>query len=227
MPRTIHGVGVCRTPESTAVYPSPRPQGRRVRASLRQAALDVQRHEPRRRPRRKARVRGQAVRCGCSPPEAAPCVRGGRPPSDLPRPATPIRPKARVSGPPAASPYPILHGMSRRLCAALRLVARCGGGVPKVVRDPYARSRRPPQPLRRLPRVTRAGGGALVSGKGAPSPVAVRQWGLTHHWWRVFRSAGGTATAPGSPPPPTTRRRGIPAPREGEPQYTPKIEQKP
>jgi hypothetical protein len=51
-----------------------------------------------------------------------------RSPSDLPQPATTSRPKASVSGPPAASPYPILRGVSRQLCAVLRLVARYGGG---------------------------------------------------------------------------------------------------
>jgi hypothetical protein len=79
---------------------------------------------------RHSRACGQAVRCGCSPHarqrrrpvfEAAASRRfpryERRSPYDLPQPATTGRPEALASGPPAASPYPILRGMSRRLCA--------------------------------------------------------------------------------------------------------------
>jgi hypothetical protein len=51
-----------------------------------------------------------------------------RSPDALPQPAKTGRPEALASGPPAASAYPILRGVSRRLCAALRLAAHCGSG---------------------------------------------------------------------------------------------------
>lgn len=219
--------------EHGCLPPSPRPQGCRVRASMLQEALDVQRDEPMCRPRLdEARVQCPGAR-PCGPLRLQPARQRRRPvfeatarrrsprserrsPSALPQPATPSRPKARVSGPPAASPYPILHGVSRRLCAALRLVAGCGGGRgANGGARPYARDRRPAQPLRWLPRGTRAGGGALVAGKVAQSTVAVRHGCLPHNSLRVFRNAGGSATAQGNPPPPTTRRRVPPATGEG------------
>jgi hypothetical protein len=229
-------LGVQDAWEHGCLPPSPRHQGHRVRASMLQDALDVQRDEPMRRPRLETRVQCPDAR-PCGPLRLQPARRGGALCSRR-QPAVAclgMRDNA-VRSPPACDnqssqgerlrtpcgftlPYP-----AQRVQAALCRAA--AGGVPKVVRDPYARYRRPAQPLRWLPRVTRAGGGALVSGRVAPSTVAVRQWCLTHKWLRVFRSAGGTTTAPGSTLPPPTRRRGTPATREGEPQYTPGIEQK-
>jgi hypothetical protein len=80
------------------------------------------------------------VRCGCRAPahqrrcpvfEAAASYSflryKRRSPYDLPQPAPTGHTEALASGPPAASPYPIMRGVSRRFCAVLLLAARCGG----------------------------------------------------------------------------------------------------
>src|SRR4029077_21158371 len=74
--------------ETWLCAPPPRHQGRRVRASMLQDALDVQRDEHMRHPRLEARAQFPGVRpCGplrlqpARPPEAAPRFRGGSQPS--------------------------------------------------------------------------------------------------------------------------------------------------
>ena len=140
----------------------------------------VQREESRHRPRLEARVYCPGARpCGPLRRQPAVACRGMR---DDRRPISPSLRQPVV--PRRASQDPLrLHptrscaacpGSSVPCCALWRATA--AGGVPKMVRTPYARDRRPAQPLRWLPRVTRAGGGALVSGRVAHSTVAVRHW---------------------------------------------------
>jgi hypothetical protein len=104
------------------------------------------------KPVHNARARSHVVRCGSRAPAhqrrcpvfaaAASCSSPRyerRSPYDLPQPAPTGHTEALASGPPAASPYPILRGVSRRFCAVLRLAARCGGrGVLMKWTRPYA-----------------------------------------------------------------------------------------
>jgi hypothetical protein len=145
------------------------------------------------RPMHNARARGHAVRCGGSPPAR----RGGAPFARQP-PAVaflgmrddrqtlspgllePVVPRREPRDPLRLHPTLSCAGCpggSVPRCAWRRAAA--AGGMPKGGRDPYARYRRPAQPMRRLPCVNRAGGGALVSGRVAQSTVAVCPWCVT------------------------------------------------
>jgi hypothetical protein len=137
------GCGSAVRLEARLCAPLPQHQGRRVRARRLQDARDVQgdKHAPpsSRGPgampgRAALRSAAAAARPQRRPPvcEAAASRRfprsERRSPDDLPQPARTGRPEALASGPPAASPYPILRGVSRRLWAALLLAAHCGSG---------------------------------------------------------------------------------------------------
>jgi hypothetical protein len=191
---------------------------------MRQDALDVQRDEPRRRPRREARARGQAVRCGCRPPARGGALCSTRPPAVACR---GMRDDRRPISPSLRQPVvPRRASRDPRRLHPTRSCAACpGGSVPRGGGRGAKGGARPvcPRPSscpasaraparhkgrRRRPRLR----------QGCPSHCGSTPVGFDASLIACFpqRRRHGRRARQHSPP--TTRRRGTPATCEGEPQ---------